>query len=77
LPKKELLAEPAAIKRRLIRLLLEEWTGSSLDIPFIWVETLLQLAAKGARKEFRTKRFRAYTTYTDLCLAHAVGRCKK
>lgn len=77
LPKKKLLAEPLAIQRRMIRLFLQEWTGSSLNISFTWVETLLQLASKGARKEFRTKRFRAYTTYTALCLGQAVDRCKK
>ena len=72
-----LLSEPLAMQRRLVRLLLEEWTGSSLNISFIWITTVLQLAAKGAGKEFRTKKFRAYTTWDALCIGNVVGRNKK
>lgn len=77
LPKKTLLAEPLAIQRRLVRCLIGEWKRSCLDIPFVWVETVLKLAAKGAGKEFRTKLFRAYTTYDDVCVGTAVPRLKK
>lgn len=72
LDKKRLLAQPLAMQRRLIRRLWQEATGSCQDLPFHYVETIRDLAAKGAGKQFQCGRACAYTTRTALCLGPAV-----
>jgi tRNA(Ile)-lysidine synthase len=74
LDKKRLLAQPLAMQRRLIRRLWQEATGSRQDLPFHYVETIRDLAAKGAGKQFQCGRACAYTTRTALCLGPAVPR---
>ena len=74
LDKKQLLAPPLAMQRRLIRRLWQEATGSRQDLPFHYVETIRDLAAKGAGKQFQCGRACAYTTRTALCLGPAVPR---
>ncbi|WP_296914773.1 tRNA lysidine(34) synthetase TilS [uncultured Megasphaera sp.] len=77
LDKKRLLAQPLAMQRRLIRRLWQEATGSCQDLPFHYVETIRDLAAKGAGKQFQCGRACAYTTRTALCLGPAVPRRRR
>ena len=77
LDKKGLLAQPLAMQRRLIRRLWQEGTGSRQDLPFHYVETIRDLAAKGAGKQFQCGRACVYTTRTALCLGPAVPRRRR
>lgn len=77
LDKKGLLAQPLAMQRRLIRRLWQEGTGSRQDLPFHYVETIRDLAARGAGKQFQCGRACVYTTRTALCLGPAVPRRRR
>lgn len=71
--KKWFLSQPAALQRRLVRLLCRNATGTERDIPFHYVETIRELACKGAGKQFQTGRVTAYTTKSDLCVVVSQG----
>lgn len=66
--KKKLLVQPLAIQRRIIRLLCQDVTGNMQNISFHYVETVRNLACKGAGKRFQTGTWLAYTTQTSLCM---------
>lgn len=72
--KKALLAQPVAMQRRLIRLLCQDVTGTMQNISFHYVETVRQLAGKGAGKQFQTGTWLAYTTRTALCIKPCLYR---
>lgn len=72
--KKKFLAQPLAIQRRIIRLLCHDVTGSMQNISFHYVETVRNLAFKGAGKQFQTGTWLAYTTRTALCMKPCLYR---
>ncbi len=75
--KKEFLALPAALQRRIVRRLCRDATGSERDVPFLYVEAVRELAGKGRGKEFQCGTFTAYTTKEALCVVPFCGRRRK
>lgn len=77
LDRRQLLAQPLSLQRRLIRRLWKTATGSLQDLPFHYVETIRALAAKETGKQFQCGKACAYTTRTAICMGPAVPRQKR
>lgn len=69
-----LMAQPVAMRRRLIRIGVSKMTAT--PITFQQVETILALAAKATGKEFRMKGVRVVRSYRELCFLPPVARRK-
>ena len=64
--KHDLLQQPLAMRRRLVRLMFQSVSGEERGVPFHYAEVLCGLAEKGAGHAFETRHVTVYTTYDML-----------